>query len=186
MENTLPINNLVEIRLPNELTGVPVMKVEDLLETDKVKFHNQGGQDSIGFTISFSQITDHKINRLSFLKIFTTNPDLKNNDIVSILESRNRDKNYTEQIIRNAIGIKKGHEILPDDVPNLQAMLTYKDELVGHSSEFVEGKSVPPDPNDHRIQTLQKHSISVDTTDGALNLVGDKFIDLNFEGILNY
>ncbi len=202
--NPEPKTTSTELHLPKELADVPIMKLEDLLETRKVKLHNQGGQDSIGLTVEFTKINNGQ-SAISFLKMYTLDPEITAEDIKFIfnacevnptnmtlseaaetLHEGRKDQEYEDQIIRSALGFKKGHELLPNDVPNLQSMVIYKGKLIGHISEFADGESSPPNPSDSRIQTLEINDITVDTTDGALNLVGNKLVDLFYEGTLNY
>ncbi len=194
-----------KLNLPKDLEKVPIIKFEDLLEVG-AKLYTQGGQESIGFIVpfqQFGQLIDGDPKDF-FVKLYTTNPDITNEVIADILHktgvrplgdltfedaakelgSSEKTKDYEEQIIRAALGLKYGHEVLPDDTPELGALITYKGNLAGFVCPFVEGKAKSIHPDDSRINILETVEVEVDLADGTQNEVGGKLIDLRFTGKL--
>lgn len=206
MEN--PIGVAIEqgkLNLPKDLEKVSIIKFEDLLEVG-AKLYTLGGQESIGFIVpfrQFGQLTGGDPKDF-FVKLYTTNPDITNEVIADILRKtgarplgdltledaakelggNEKNKDYEEQIIRAALGLKYGHEALPGDTPDLSALITYKGKLAGSVCVFVEGEAKSIYPNDLRISILETVEVEVDLADGTQNEVGGKLIDLRFTGKL--
>ncbi len=90
---------------------------------------------------------------------------------------------------RQALGIKKGHELLPNRVPELQAIWTWNGEPVAIATEFKEGKGEPitkwNEDYSADVKILETNGIIVDDFFERDNAIRDKdnnvwFIDLEY------